>query len=136
MEPGWISFWDEPDIYRKLNSDIKYKFSKIVFERLLTLLDDRTNNNILDFGCGEATTASWIVEAGHNLFLCDASRYYLIKKSSRKFFNHQKITIVSQDNYKSIPDQSIDVVAVSSVTQYLTDNQLKTQMKRWAKMLK
>ena len=35
MESSWISFWDNPDIYRQIRSDFKYKFARLIFERLL-----------------------------------------------------------------------------------------------------
>ncbi len=112
MESSWISFWNNPDIYCQLRLDFKYKFAKLIFERLLILFDNRTNINILDFGCGDATMANWIVKAGHNLYLYDISKYYLTK-AQEKFSNERKIKIVDPDRYKSITNQSIDIVIVS-----------------------
>ena len=135
MESSWISFWNNPDIYRQIRSDFKYKFAKLIFERLLILFDNRTNINILDFGCGDATMANWIVKTGHNLYLYDVSKHYLTK-AQEKFSNERNITIVDPDSYNSITNQSIDMVIVSSVTQYLTNLQFKTEMKRWVEILK
>ena len=130
MESSWISFWNNHDIYSQLRPDFKYKFAKLIFKRLLILFDNRTNINILDFGCGDATMANWIVKAGHNLYLYDVSKYHLTK-AQEKFSNERNITLVDPDSYKSITNQSIDIVIVSSVTQYLTNLQFKTEMKRW-----
>ena len=66
--------------------------------------------------------ANWIVKAGHNLYLYDVSKHYLTK-AQEKFSNDRNITIVDPDSYNSIANQSIDMVIVSSVTQYLTNLQ-------------
>lgn len=134
MTSNWITFWNKPDIYNDLNSNFKQKSSKRFFKQLIKILGIEKSQRILDFGCGEAITAPSIVEKGHQLYLYDRSTFYS-QRAKELFQENKQIQVLSDDQYNSLSNDSIDVIVVSSVIQYLTPAEVEETLKKWHPLL-
>jgi SAM-dependent methyltransferase len=73
---------------------------------------------VLDYGCGEALHAGRVAKAASKLMLAEAGpsvRSRLIER----FKDNPKIAVVSADEVPVLPPQSLDMVILHSVSQYL-----------------
>jgi SAM-dependent methyltransferase len=78
---------------------------------------------VLDYGCGEALHAGRVAETAGKLMLAEAGpsvRSHLIER----FEDNPRIAVVSTDEVAGLPPQSLDMVILHSVSQYLTVEEL------------
>jgi hypothetical protein len=78
---------------------------------------------VLDYGCGEALHAGRVAEAAGKLMLAEAGpsvRGRLIER----FRDNPKIAVISTGEVPALPPQSLDMVILHSVSQYLTVEEL------------
>ena len=114
---NWREFWNrENSIY--------------VNDRHRTLHDDRVARDIgaliesrdwivLDYGCGEASSAALVAEKCATLHLFDTAPS--VREHLRlRFTRNAKIEVRDEGGLAEIDDQSLDLIVVNSVLQYLS----------------
>jgi SAM-dependent methyltransferase len=90
---------------------------------------------VLDYGCGEALHADRVAAAAGRLTLAEAGpavRGRLIER----FDANPKILVMSTDRVASLPPQSLDLVILHSVSQYLTPEEFARTAGLFHRLLK
>ncbi len=92
--------------------------------------------HVLDFGCGEALHAEAVAAACGRLYLTDAAPN-LRAELARRFITNPKVTVLPPETLElGIPDDSLDLVTVISVAQYLTREELADNLALFLAKLK
>ncbi|MEZ5786502.1 MAG: methyltransferase domain-containing protein [Xanthobacteraceae bacterium] len=128
----WVSFWDRPHaIYvSERHADIHYRDIADAIMRYLPGPDAR----VLDYGCGEARHAETIAAAAGHLFLCEAAPS-VRRKLAARFDGVGKIEVIAPESLPAMPDQSLDLIVVNSVVQYLSRDELLSLLAQWRRLL-
>jgi len=90
---------------------------------------------VLDYSCGEALSAGDVAKACSRLILAEPAPG-VRQRLSRRFGDDGKITVSSLDDLASLPPQSVDLVVMNSVSQYMTPAQLEAALKLTRALLK
>lgn len=132
MADNWISFWDTQDsIYvNARHLDLHYRD---VADRLLQLAPARTDN-VLDFGCGEATHADRVAAQVGALWLCEAAPR--VRDSLRARFGAlANVKVIGADELPGIAPGTLNLIVANSVAQYLTRDELDALLRTWRRLL-
>lgn len=133
MADNWVSFWNsQHSIYvNARHLDLHYRD---VADRLLQLQPGRTDN-VLDFGCGEATHANRVAAQVGRLWLCEAAAR--VRDSLRaRFGTLANVTVIGPDELSGIAPGTLDLIVANSVAQYLTRDELDALLRIWRRLLK
>src|SRR5215469_10359784 len=80
---------------------------------------------VLDYSCGEALSAARIADACAMLILAEPAPGVRGRLIAR-FAPIPKIRVRSLDDVKKMPEQSVDLAVMNSVSQYMTPMELDT----------
>jgi SAM-dependent methyltransferase len=112
----WISFFDSDHaIY--VNARHKQVHAQITGEGMLAYI--KAGDHVLDYGCGEAAYAERIAERAGRLLLCEAAPN-LRERLGLRVARNEKISVLTPEQASALPDHSLDVVILHSVSQYLS----------------
>ena len=118
---SWLEFWEQPNsIY--VGPRHRRVHGHLVARAISTFIPS-TDATILDYGCGEASAAEDIATRCGKLILCDAAQTVKVALAQR-LSGHPKISVIGVDEVKSITEDSLDLVIVNSVVQYLSPPEL------------
>src|SRR5690349_23546181 len=78
---------------------------------------------VLDYGCGEATSADLVADACAQLVLVEAAPNVRAALTAR-YADNAKIKVIAADDTTALPKASFDLVVMHSVAQYLTAAEL------------
>jgi len=117
MISDWLAFWDSPHfIYvNARHKDVHYR---LIAAQIAALVPSR-QARVLDYGSGEALHADLVAEAAGELLLCEAAPGVRAGLAAR-FAGNPKIQVVAPHEVAGLPEHSLDLVVLHSVTQYLT----------------
>jgi SAM-dependent methyltransferase len=90
---------------------------------------------VLDYGCGEALYADRVATAAGRLTLAEAGpavRGRLIER----FEGNPKVSVISTDRVANLLPQSLDLVVLHSVSQYLTPEEFERTVDLFHRLLK
>lgn len=108
------------------------------FERIgadiQALLADRDAPRVLDYGCGDALAAPALAAAGVHLTLFDAVPAVAARLKSR-FGDGVNPRILDDAAFQALPRESVDVVLMNSVAQYLSRDALGRLLDRFRGLL-
>jgi SAM-dependent methyltransferase len=113
----WVEFWDGPHLIyvSPRHKDVHYRLIANEIKALVPGPDAR----VLDYGCGEALHADIVAAVAQELLLCEAAPS--VRESlQQRFADNPKIHVIAPYELTRIPEQSLDLVIVHSVVQYLT----------------
>jgi len=117
MNSDWLAFWDGPhSIY--VNAQHKELHYRLIAERIAALVP-AGGARVLDYGSGEALYGHLITERAAELVLCEAApgvRAFL----EGRFGGDPKVRIVAPHEAARLPEHSLDLIVLHSVTQYVT----------------
>lgn len=113
---SWVEYWnsDHPIYVNERHRLLHYK----LLARDLAALVPDAESIVLDFGCGEALFADDLASHAHKLMLADAAPNVREKLSTR-FGANSRITVLSDAEALALPDESLDLVILHSVAQYV-----------------
>jgi SAM-dependent methyltransferase len=112
----WISFFDSDHaIY--VNARHKEVHARITGDGMLAYVN--AGDAVLDYGCGEAAYAEWIADKASRLLLCEAAPN-LRERLVARVAQNRNIAVLTPDQAAALPDASLDVVILHSVSQYLS----------------
>jgi SAM-dependent methyltransferase len=128
----WVAFWDsEHAIYVSArHRDVHYR---IVAEHIRRYVP--AGGSVLDYGCGEALHAEHPAEVASQLILCEAAPNVRAALAARLAGN-SKILAMSPEQVTALPDQSLDLIVMHSVAQYLTMQELDNLLVLFHRLLK
>ncbi|WP_441233880.1 class I SAM-dependent methyltransferase [Bradyrhizobium sp. 930_D9_N1_4] len=119
----WIDYYDSTHtIYvSKLHRDVHFR---IIARDIIGYITS-PEATVLDYACGEALSASQVASACGKLILAEPAPGVRGRLIAR-FAPNMKIRVRSLDDVRKMQDQSIDLVVMNSVAQYMTPDELDT----------
>lgn len=136
---SWREFFNgEHSIY--VSERHKILHARIIERALVGLAreaaDGGTKPHVLDHGCGEALHAQALAAASGKLYLCDSAPSIRAQLASR-LGRLAHVEIVAPETIEiGIADESLDLITVISVLQYLTEDELTAALSIWLRKLK
>jgi len=130
----WISFYDFKHSVIYVNArhrDVHYE----TIARDIRALVPSPAATVMDYGCGEATSAGLIAEACGHLTLVEAAPNVRAALKERYAAN-PKISVLTPDEAAAQAPGSADLIVLHSVAQYLTGAELDAMMATFRRLLK
>ena len=130
----WISFYDFKHSVIYVNArhrDVHYR----------TIAEDIRGHipspaaRVLDYGCGEATSADLIAAACGHLTMVEAAPNVRAALKAR-YASNPKISVLTPDEVAALTDGSFDLIVLHSVAQYLSADALDAMMATFRRLLK
>ncbi len=130
---NWLTFWDSPhSIYvNARHKDVHYR---IIAEAIAALVPS-PQARVLDYGCGEALHAGIVAAAAGELLLCEGAPGVRAGVAAR-FAGNPKIRALTPEEMQRLPERSLDLVVLHSVSQYLTPDQAAALFAAFHRLLK
>lgn len=131
---SWRDFFNgEHSIY--VSERHKLLHARII-ARSTTALIARPDAVVLDHGCGEAIHADAVAAACGKLYLCESAPVLRAQLTAR-FINRPHVIVIAPETLDiGIPDESVDLVTLVSVAQYLSGDELNEALHLWLAKLK
>jgi SAM-dependent methyltransferase len=130
----WISFYDFKHSVIYVNARHRDVHYRTIAEDIRAYVPSR-DARVLDYGCGEATSAHLVAEAAGHLTLVEAAPNVRAALSAR-YDGNSKIAVASPDAALALPDATFDLIVMHSVAQYLTGAELERLLKSFRRLLK
>lgn len=130
----WISFYDFKHSVIYVNArhrDVHYE----TIAKDIRALVPSPDAIVMDYGCGEATSAALVAEACQHLTLVEAAPNVRAALRER-YASNPKMSVMSPDEAATTPDHSVDMIVLHSVAQYLTSDELNAMMTTFRRLLK
>ena len=133
MISGWLAFWDgsHPIYVNARHKDVHYR---LIADAIAALVPFSTAR-VLDYGSGEALHADRVAAAAGELLLCEGAPTVRAGLAGR-FAGNAKIRALAPEDVERLPAQSLDLVVLHSVAQYLTPEQAAALFGLFRKILK
>ena len=117
MSDSWLRFWDRPNAIYANDRHLRVHCARIA-DDILSVLPGRSGLRVLDYGCGDALDAARVAARTDQLYLYDAAPS-VRERLTAAFAGVAAIAVIDDAGRAALPDGSIDVIAVSSVIQYV-----------------
>jgi SAM-dependent methyltransferase len=129
----WVAYYDsDHSIYvNDRHRDVHYARLAEAFARYVP----SAAACVLDYGCGEALHAARLAEAASKLMLAEAGPSVRSRLVER-FKDNPRIAVVSADEVAGLPPQSLDMVILHSVSQYLAPQEFDRLAALFHRLLK
>lgn len=130
----WISFYDfkHSVIYvSERHRDVHYRTIATDISKLVPSPDAR----VLDYGCGEATSADLVAGVSGHLTMVEAAPNVRAALTARHAGN-PKVSVMTPDEAAAQPAASYDLIVLHSVAQYLTGEELDKLLATFHRLLK
>ena len=130
----WISFYDlrHSLIYVNVrHRDVHYR--KIAED--LRGYVPSSSARVMDYGCGEATSANLVADTAGALVLVEAAPNVRAALNAR-YGSHPKIAVCDPEEAAALPEHSFDLIVLHSVAQYLSGAQLDDALATFRKLIK
>ncbi len=130
----WISFYDFKHSVIYVNARHRDVHYRTIAEHIRDYVPS-PSARVLDYGCGEATSADLVAaECGH-LTLVEAAPNVRAALAAR-YAQNPKISVLTPDQAGALPPGSLDLIVLHSVAQYLTGAQFDGLAATFRKLLK
>jgi SAM-dependent methyltransferase len=130
----WISFYDFKHSVIYVNArhrDVHYE----TIAKDIRYLVPSPAANVIDYGCGEATSAGLIAQASGHLTMVEAAPNVRAALKER-YADNPKISVMTPDEAAAQEPHSFDLIVLHSVAQYLTAAELEAMMATFHRLLK
>jgi SAM-dependent methyltransferase len=131
---NWIDFYDFKHSVIYVNARHRDVHYRTIAEDIRALVP-APSATVLDYGCGEATSADLVAAACAHLTLVEAAPNVRATLAHR-YAGHPKITVVSADQATALPKASLDMIVMHSVAQYLGGAELDRLLALFHSLLK
>lgn len=130
---SWREFWnaDTPIYVNDRHKTVHYQRIASDIARLVSNPDA----HVVDYGCGEALAAGQVAAGCGHLYLCDGAGI-IRDRLRQRLATTGNVTVLSPEEFASIPGGSLDLVVVNSVVQYLSKEQFDACLAQWRRKLK
>ena len=121
----WIDYYDSTHtIYAsKRHRDLHFE---LIARDIMSYVTAR-DQVVLDYACGEALSAGKVAEVCGQLILAEPAPGVRGRLIAR-FAPYTKIRVRSLEDVRKMPENSVDLVVMNSVTQYMTEAELDTAL--------
>ncbi|MSP44799.1 MAG: class I SAM-dependent methyltransferase [Xanthobacteraceae bacterium] len=128
----WIEFWDS-----KHSIYVNARHEAAHFRRIAEDIRPYApaGGTMLDYGCGAALAADRVAEPVARLILCEPAPNVRGKLGAR-FAGNPRIAVRKPEDVAVMPAQSMDVIVIHSVTQYLSPRETDALLKMFRRLLK
>jgi trans-aconitate methyltransferase len=130
---SWTEYWNkETTVY------VNDRHKRVHYERIaqdVRRLVPSPTARVVDYGCGEASSAEQIAAACGQLMLCDSAETVRSRLAAR-YADRANIDVISPEAFEALPAGSIDMIVVNSVVQYLSRAEFGRLLRVWAGKLK
>jgi SAM-dependent methyltransferase len=130
----WISFYDFKHSVIYVNARHRDVHYCTIAEHILDYVPSPTAR-VLDYGCGEATSAELVAAASGHLTLVEAAPNVRASLDAR-YAKNPKVSVLTPDDAATLPAGSLDLIVMHSVAQYLTGAELDRLLRIFRKLLK
>ena len=130
----WISFYDFKHSVIYVNARHRDVHYRTIAEDIRAYVPSSTAR-VLDYGCGEATSAQLVAEVAGHLTLVEAAPNVRAALSGR-YESNPKISVASPDVALAMPEASFDLIVMHSVAQYLSAAELERLLAAFRRLLK
>lgn len=129
----WIDYYDSTHtIYaNKLHRDVHFQ----IIARDITRHIPAKNAVVLDYACGEALSAAMVAAQCGTLILAEPAPGVRARLSAR-FTAVGNIKVHSLDELRDLPERSLDLAMMNSVSQYMTPDELDIAFRMLRRLLK
>lgn len=130
----WISFYDFKHSVIYVNGrhrDVHYE----TIAKDIRALVPSPDAIVMDYGCGEATSAALVADACQHLTLVEAAPNVRAALRER-YASNRKITVMTPDEAAATAPGTVDMIVLHSVAQYLTAAELAAMMATFRRLLK
>ena len=130
----WISFYDFKHSVIYVNGrhrDVHYQ----TIAKDIRALVPSPDAVVMDYGCGEATSAALVAEACKHLTLVEAAPNVRAALRER-YASNPKMSVMTPDEAAATPAGTVDMIVLHSVAQYLTAEELGAMMATFRRLLK
>lgn len=130
---SWIEFWDaKPPIY--VSDRHKEAHCRGVANGIIDQISTLGSLAVLDYGCGEALAARDVAKKTRHLYLFDAAPS-VQADLRRRLDTLTNVTVLTGAAIQRLPGESIDLIVVNSVIQYLDTAALAEATETWKRLL-
>ena len=130
---NWREFWNGThSIY--VNDRHRTLHYEAIAKDIVALLNS-PSAIVLDHGCGDALSADIVAAACGRLYLFDAAAN-VQERLRHRFAGNEKITALSNKDLETLPNQSLDLVVINSLLQYLGRDEFEALLDFWHRILK
>jgi SAM-dependent methyltransferase len=130
----WVSFYDFKHSVIYVNARHRDVHYKKIAEDIRALLPSPAAS-VLDYGCGEATSAPLIAEASAHLTMVEAAPNVRAALQAR-YADDKTITVLTPEQAAALADASFDFIVMHSVAQYLSAAELDRLLAMFRRLLK
>jgi SAM-dependent methyltransferase len=130
----WIDFYDFKHSVIYVNARHRDVHYRTIAEDICHYVPSPTAH-VLDYGCGEATSAELVAAACGQLVLAEAAPNVRASLTLR-FAGHPKIAVITSKQAAVLPKASFDFIVMHSVAQYLSANELDRLLTMFRALLK
>ena len=130
----WISFYDFKHSVIYVNARHRDVHYRTIAEDIRAYVPSK-DAQVLDYGCGEATSAALVAEAGGHLALVEAAPNVRAALTAR-YANNPKISVLTPEQAATRPPGSFDLIVMHSVAQYLSGAELDRLLAIFRTLLK
>src|SRR5262249_28972724 len=118
----WIAFWNTSrSIYvNARHKDVHYR---LIAQEIVGYLPSPAAH-VLDYGSGEALHADLVAAASGHVLLCETAPVVRAGIVTR-FADNPKIRSVAPEDLERLPLQSLDLIVLHSIAQYLTPDEVQ-----------
>ncbi|HZL39803.1 MAG TPA: methyltransferase domain-containing protein [Pseudolabrys sp.] len=130
----WISFYDFKHSVIYVNA----RHRDVHYRKIAEDIRDYVTSpaaHVLDYGCGEATSAELVAAACAQLVLVEAAPNVRAALGAR-YAKNPKISVMTPDEAAAQPAGSLDLIVMHSVAQYLTGAEFDRLTAIFRKLLK
>ena len=130
----WIDFYDFKHSVIYVNARHRDVHYRTIAEDIRKLVPSPAAH-VLDYGCGEATSADLVASACAQLILVEAAPNVRASLTLR-YAGHPKIAVISAEQAAALPKGSFDFIVMHSVAQYLSAAELDRLLAIFHSLLK
>jgi SAM-dependent methyltransferase len=130
----WISFYDFKHSVIYVNARHRDVHYRTIAEDIRAYVPSPAAR-VLDYGCGEATSAELIAAACARLTMVEAAPHVRASLVAR-YANDPKISVITPEDASALPPATLDLIVMHSVAQYLKAAELDRLLAMFHTLLK
>jgi SAM-dependent methyltransferase len=130
----WISFYDMRHSLIYVNARHRDVHYRQIADDIAKLVP-KPAAAVLDYGCGEATSAELVANAADHLTLVEAAPNVRAALGAR-YAGNRKISVCTPEEAAALPERSFDLIVLHSVAQYLSGPELDRLLATFRKLIK
>ena len=131
---NWVQFYDFKHSVIYVNEQHRDVHYRTIAQDIVPYVPSPTAR-VLDYGCGEATSADLVAAVCGQLTLAEAAPNVRASLIAR-YAGNAKVTVATPDDIKAMPAGSFDLIVMHSVAQYLTAQQLSDTLATFRRIVK